>query len=244
MSVPRRLVVVVEDDLDVARLIANTLEANEFEVVRVTRGADLMKRVEELRPAACLIDLGLPDIDGLQLVRQLETRDIAIIVVTGRGDVADRVVGLECGADDYLVKPFEPRELVARVSSVLRRMSTVRTDAHAIATFAGWSFDIDALSLASPAGEAVRLSRAEGQLLEVFVRSPNRVLTRDQLMEARGTVDRAFDRSIDVRISRLRQKLCDDPNQPQLIRTVYGSGYLFASAVSWNPKEHRSNIQQ
>jgi DNA-binding response OmpR family regulator len=233
MNSPRGVVVVVEDELDVARLIANALEAYGFEVVRVTRGGDLMKLVEKLRPVACIIDLGLPDVDGLKLIRQLETKDVGILVVTGRGGAADRIVGLECGADDYLVKPFEPRELVARLNSILRRM-TKRTDTHAVALFAGWTFDVEALSLASPTGEAVRLSRAEAQLLEVFVRSPNRVLTRDRLMEVRGTIERAFDRSIDVRISRLRQKLQDDPNDPQFIRTVYGSGYLFAGVVSWS----------
>jgi DNA-binding response OmpR family regulator len=226
-------VVVVEDDIDVGNVIVRTLESFGFAVVRLTRGADLLRRIDELRPAACIIDLGLPDVDGLQLVRKLENTQVGLLIVTGRGDLADRIVGLECGADDYLVKPFEPRELVARLNSVLRRLSK-RAERHAIASFSGWRFDLDALSLTSPGGDVVRLSRAEAQLLEVFVRSPNRVLTREHLMEVRGTMERAFDRSIDVRISRLRQKLKDDPNHPQFIRTVYGSGYLFASPVSWN----------
>jgi DNA-binding response OmpR family regulator len=234
MTETRKLVVVVEDDVDVARMISNTLESFGFAAVRITRGADVLRRVDELQPAACLVDLGLPDVDGLQLVRKLEGRDMALLIITGRGDLADRIVGLECGADDYLVKPFEPRELVARLNSVLRRMSKAATQPHAVAKFCGWSFDLDALSLTSPEGETIRISRAEGQLLEVFVRAPNRVLTREQLMEVRGTIERAFDRSIDVRISRLRQKLKDDPNQPRFIRTVYGSGYLFASPVTWS----------
>ena len=159
MSEPRKLVVVVEDDIDVGRLITNTLESFGFAVVRITRGADVLRRVEELRPAACLIDLGLPDVDGLQLVRKLEGQPMALLIITGRGDLADRIVGLECGADDYLVKPFEPRELVARLNSVLRRMNKP-VEAHARATFCGWVFDLDALSLTSPEGETVRVSRA------------------------------------------------------------------------------------
>jgi DNA-binding response OmpR family regulator len=233
MTEPRKLVVVVEDDIDVARLISTTLESFGFAVTRLTRGADLLRRVDELRPAACLIDLGLPDGDGLQVVRKLERQNMAVVIITGRGDLADRIVGLECGADDYIVKPFEPRELVARLNSVLRRMSKADASPHGVAEFSGWRFDVDALSLTSPEGETVRVSRAEAQLLEVFVRAPNRVLTREHLMEVRGTIERAFDRSIDVRISRLRQKLKDDPNQPRFIRTVYGSGYLFASPVTW-----------
>jgi two-component system, OmpR family, response regulator len=199
----------------------------------VTRGAELLKGVKELRPVACVIDLGLPDVDGLELIRNLRDSGIAILAVTGRGDVADRIVGLEFGADDYLVKPFEPRELVARLNTVLRRL-TKSPDPHTVASFTGWRFDVDALSLVSPAGKSVRLSRAEAQLLELFVRSPNRVLTREHLLDACGTAEDAFDRSIDVRISRLRQKLGDDPHNPRFIRTIYGSGYLFAGPVEWS----------
>jgi DNA-binding response OmpR family regulator len=233
MSSPGKLVILVEDDADVARLIARTLESFGFEVVHLTHGASLPRKVKELQPAVCVIDLGLPDVDGLQLIRQLEDSGVAILAVTGRGDLADRIVGLECGADDYIVKPFEPRELVARLNSVLRRMSKAASP-HAVACFCGWQFDLDALSLVSPAGKRIRLSRAEEQLLEIFVRAPNRVLSRDHLLDACGTTEDAFDRSIDVRISRLRQKLGDDPHDPRFIRTIYGCGYLFASPVEWN----------
>jgi two-component system, OmpR family, response regulator len=229
----RRLVFLVEDDPEVAQLITSTLEPYNFHVEHLTRGAELLARVKRSPPAACIIDLGLPDVDGLQLVRSLQDSGIALLVVTGRGNVADRIVGLELGADDYLVKPFEPRELVARLNSVLRRLSKA-PDSNAVATFAGWRFDVDALALTAPGGQQVRLSHAEAQLLELFVRSPNRVLTRDHLLAACGTAEQAFDRSIDVRISRLRQKLEDDPQAPRFIRTVYGSGYLFAVPVEWS----------
>ncbi len=233
MTSPRKLVVVVEDDMDVGQLIARTLRSFNFDVLHFTQGADVLKSVKESRPAACIIDLGLPDVDGLELIKKLEDSGIAILAVTGRGDVADRIVGLEVGADDYLVKPFEPRELVARLNSILRRM-TRAADPHAVASFSGWRFDVDALCLISAAGKRIRLSRAEAQVLEVFVRAPNRVLTRDHLLDACGTAEDSFDRSIDVRISRLRQKLGDDPKNPRVIRTIYGSGYLFATPVEWS----------
>jgi two-component system OmpR family response regulator len=228
----KRLVIVVEDDADIARLIQRTLESFDFEVRALSRGGDLMKLVNELRPTACVIDLGLPDVDGLQLIKQLGGYSVAVLAVTGRGDLADRIVGLEVGADDYIVKPFEPRELVARLNSVLRRMSKA-ADRHEAANFSGWQFDPYALRLTSPGREEVRLSRAEAQLLELFLRAPNRVLIRDHLLDACGTTEEAFDRSIDVRVSRLRQKLGDNPAKPQFIRTIYGCGYLFASPVEW-----------
>ncbi len=137
------------------------------------------------------------------------------------------------------MKPFEPRELVARLRSVLRRTGRVRPGEAGeaavqppVAAFAGWRFDAEALTLTDPAGEIRRLSRAEAKLLDLFVRAPNRVLSRDFLLEARGA-GQTFDRSIDVRISRLRQKLDDDPQNPRFIRTVYGMGYLFAEPVAW-----------
>jgi DNA-binding response OmpR family regulator len=229
----RKLIIVVDDDLDVAQLIKRTLESYDFEVRHLARGLELLKLVRELKPAACVIDLGLPDVDGLELIKKLDDSGVALLAVTGRGDVADRIVGLEFGADDYIVKPFEPRELVARLHSVLRRM-TKSGEPHSLADFCGWRFDVEALALTSPLKKRVRLSRAEAQILELFLRSPNRVLTREQLLDACGTAEDAFDRSIDVRISRLRQKLGDDPKSPRLIRTIYGAGYLFAAAVDWS----------
>jgi len=232
MTSPRKRVIVVEDDLEVGALIARTLTAFNYDVAHMTRGAELLAQVKESPPAACVIDLGLPDVDGLQLIRQLQDSGVGILAVTGRGDVADRILGLEIGADDYLVKPFEPRELVARLNSILRRLHK-EPGALNVASFAGWRFELDSLSLISPAGKQIRLTRAEAQLLELFVRAPNRVLSREQLLDAFGTAEEAFDRSIDVRISRLRQKLGDPPQKPRFIRTVYGAGYLFASAVEW-----------
>ncbi len=236
MARAKKLIAIVEDDPDVARLVARTLVEFGFAVERYGRGADLLRKVGDLAPDACIVDLGLPDMDGLDVLRKLREQDMPVVVLTGRGGVADRVLGLELGADDYLAKPFEPRELVARINSVLRRTARRGSAAPMVARFAGWSFDPEAMALTSPGGEPVRLSRAEALLLELFLGAPNRILTREHLMHVRGTASQAFDRSIDVRISRLRQKLQDDPHNPHLIRTIYGAGYLFASAVEWRKR--------
>jgi len=229
----RDLVFVVEDDDDVARTICDTLRKFEYETEHFRRGGELLRRVTRKKPSVCIIDLGLPDLDGLDVLRNLHEMGVATVVVTGRGDVTDRVVGLELGADDYVVKPFEPRELVARIASVLRRLQrSSSVGSGSAGHFSGWTFDVDALSLTSPTGKTIGLSRAEAQLLEVLARANNRVLSRDFLLDAVGAAS-TFDRTIDVRVSRLRQKLERDPQNPEIIRTVYGSGYLFASSVQW-----------
>ena len=156
-------------------------------------------------------------------------------MLTARGEPLDRILGLEMGADDYLPKPFEPRELIARVRSILRRypgpVVLPADPAQRIAEFAGWRFAPGSNTLSSADGESSTLSTAEAQLLKTMLQHPNRILTREQLMGERNLS--SFDRSIDVRISRLRRKLEDDPQNPKLIKTVYGAGYLFACAVVW-----------
>jgi DNA-binding response OmpR family regulator len=158
-----------------------------------------------------------------------------VLILTGRNDVTDRVLGLELGADDYIVKPFEPRELVARVRSILRRYqraaSTDTTGERSTARFAGWTFDANRHALTAPDDREVSLSAAEAGLLATLLRRPNKILSREQLLGERD-VD-PFDRSIDVRISRLRRKLDDDPQNPRMIKTVYGAGYLFSAQVEW-----------
>jgi len=229
----RDLVFVVEDDDDVARTICDTLKKFEYQTEHFGRGGELLRRVTRKKPSVCIIDLGLPDLDGLDVLRNLHEMGVATVVVTGRGDVTDRVLGLELGADDYVVKPFEPRELVARIASVLRRLrSSSSVGSGSAGHFSGWAFDVDARSLTSPTGKTIGLSRAEAQLLEVLARANNRVLSRDYILDAIGAAS-TFDRTIDVRVSRLRQKLERDPQNPEIIRTVYGSGYLFASSVQW-----------
>ena len=174
--------------------------------------------------------------DGMELVRALRSDGrCGVLILTGRGDTIDRVMGLELGADDYMVKPFEPRELIARVRSILRRCTAPRDATPlppaTVAEFAGWRFAPGSNTLSSADGESSTLSTAEAQLLKTMLQHPNRILTREQLMGERNLS--SFDRSIDVRISRLRRKLEDDPQNPKLIKTVYGAGYLFACAVVW-----------
>jgi two-component system OmpR family response regulator len=184
-----------------------------------------------------ILDLMLPGEDGLTLARSLrEESGVGIIILTGRGETVDRIIGLEMGADDYLPKPFHLRELLARAKSVLRRASTRAADRQAATRsrvrFAGWSLDLASRELLSPAGEEVRLTTGEFDLLTAFVNNANKVLTRDQLLDiARNREAGPFDRTIDVQVGRLRRKLEDDPQKPTMIKTVRGSGYIFTPAV-------------
>jgi DNA-binding response OmpR family regulator len=185
-----------------------------------------------------ILDLMLPGEDGLSLARRLRTdTELPVIILSARGDEVDRIVGLEVGADDYLAKPFNPRELLARVRAVLRRRAPSERDGGDVAdpdgtgadivTFGTYRLDFGSRSL-SRDGEVIALSRAEFELLEVLVRHPRRTLSRDFIMEALGGQDRdVFDRSIDVRVTRLRRKIEPQPSQPVYIRTVWGVGYLF-----------------
>jgi two-component system, OmpR family, response regulator len=230
-------ILVLEDEPDIARLICNGLAEYGFRCEHVGTGQQLLARARLSTPDLCIVDLGLPDMDGMQVVRELQDGSpCAVLILTGRNDVTDRVLGLELGADDYIVKPFEPRELVARVRSILRRYQRAApADAPPaepnLARFADWTFDKGRHALIPAAGDEVSLSAAEAALLLTLLRRPNKILSREQLLGERD-VD-PFDRSIDVRISRLRRKLGDDPQNPKLIKTVYGAGYLFSTQVSW-----------
>ncbi len=230
------MVFVLEDEAEIARLICTNLGEYGFRHEHLSTGRQLLSRARQTAPDLCIIDLGLPDMDGMQVVRELQDGSpCAVLILTGRNDVTDRVLGLELGADDYLVKPFEPRELVARVRSILRRYQRAAPETtsaeHTIARFANWIFDSGRHALVASDGHEVALSSAEAALLTLLLRRPNKILSREQLLGERE-VD-PFDRSIDVRISRLRRKLDDDPQNPRLIKTVYGAGYLFSSQVSW-----------
>jgi two-component system, OmpR family, response regulator len=184
-----------------------------------------------------ILDLMLPGEDGLTLARALrEESDVGIIMLTGRGEMVDRIIGLEMGADDYLPKPFHLRELLARVKSVLRRVSTRAGERTApmrtTARFAGWTLDLSSRELRSPAGREVRLTTGEFDLLAAFVNNANQVLSRDRLLDlARNREAGPFDRTIDVQVGRLRRKLEDDPQRPAMIKTVRGSGYIFTPPV-------------
>ena len=233
----RNLVYLVEDERDIARLICTSLKDYGYRTEAFATGRDIVHRVKQQAPALCIVDLGLPDADGLQVVKAIQDRCCCgIIILTGRGHTSDRVAGLELGADDYVVKPFEPRELIARVRSVLRRFERAETEQRPgmAARFSGWRFDFASHQLTGPTGDDVPLSTAEAELLKALLRAPNRILTRDYLLDLKDPANQSpFDRSIDVRISRLRKKIEPDPQNPNLIKTVYGAGYIFATQVAW-----------
>lgn len=237
MNVRSPLIFLVEDDEGIARLLILTLQEYGFEVHWERRGADLLDNLARFDPKLCIVDLGLPDMDGMEVVRgirRIRSR-CGVLILTGRGHAVDRVMGLELGADDYMVKPFEARELVARVRSILRRCvpeAESPSTGSAVAEFAGWRFEKATNRLVSPDGQEHDLSTAEAQLLCGFLENPNRILNREQLLCTKDLAP--FDRSIDVRISRLRRKLEADPQNPKLIRTVYGAGYLLAAVVRWS----------
>jgi len=230
-------ILVLEDEPDIARLICSALAEYGFRAEHVRTGRELLLRAKHASPDLVIVDLGLPDMDGMQVVRELQDGSpCAVLILTGRNDVTDRVLGLELGADDYITKPFEPRELVARVRSILRRyLRAAPQEATAnernVACFGNWRFDAARHVLTRADGEEIGLSAAEAALLLTLLRRPNKILSREQLLGERD-VD-PFDRSIDVRISRLRRKLDDDPHNPKLIKTVYGAGYLFSAQVQW-----------
>ena len=233
------LTYLIEDDIEISRVVVRTLGQHGIEVATFRRLADFRMAIARQLPDLCLIDLALPDGDGLEMIRHgVIPAHIPRIVVSARGHLTDRVVGLELGADDYIVKPFEPRELAARVRAVLRRTRPAeQTAAARTLTFGDWTADLDACTLVHVDGEAQELSAAEASLLQALSSAPGRILTRAQLLEATtGRSDEPFDRSMDARISRLRKKLRDDPNAPQIIRTVYGAGYVFVPVSAGAPR--------
>lgn len=235
----RKRIYVVDDDPDVRKLLRTVLENFGFTVETFGDGQSARVAIRRDAPDLCLVDLGLPDMDGLTLVRELwEDVRFGVVVLTGRGDVSDRVLGLELGADDYIVKPFEPRELVARVKTVIRRREQLAAAAGGgragRARFGEWVFDLGDFSLAADDGRRDTLTAAEAELLTQLLKAPRRVLSREQLQGPESDRDdMPFDRAVDVRISRIRKKIEPDPRAPKLIKTVYGAGYLFTADVTW-----------
>ena len=230
-------ILVVDDDAEIRALLREYLQKQGYRVTAVADGKALRSTIETSRPDVIVLDLMMPGEDGLSLCRGLRAHsDVSIIMLTARGDETDRIVGLEMGADDYLAKPFNPRELQARIKSVLRRARSVpdnlkRSEAGSY-RFAGWTLDVATRNLAAPDRVVVPLSGAEFRLLRIFLDHPNRVLTRDQLIDLMLSRDAApFDRAIDVQVSRLRHRLREDAKEPAIIKTVRGQGYVFAAHV-------------
>ncbi|MGG7564713.1 response regulator transcription factor [Rhodovulum sp. DZ06] len=230
------LIAIVDDEPDVIAVLRAALEAVGFRVQGFATARAFETAAQRIAPAVCLIDLGLPDTDGLALVYKVaQEQGAAVMIVSGRGGVQDKIAGLELGADDYIVKPFDPAEVVARIRVLLRRSErSAAAGRRRRAGFAGWEADFDTFQLSAPDGEAIRLSRAEGEMLRLFLETPNRLLSRAQIQDGiGGAAGDGFDRAIDVRVSRLRTKLRDDPKNPTLIRTIYGAGYIFVGDVNW-----------
>ena len=231
-------VLIVDDDRDIRSLLADYLEANGYRALAAADGTAMWKVLDEARPDLLVLDLNLPGDDGLTLCRKLRANSsLPVIMLTARSEPLDRILGLEMGADDYLAKPFEPRELFARIRSVLRRTQALppnmhRSEAKAM-HFSGWTLDLTARHLLSHEGVVVALSGAEFRMLKVFLDHPNRILNRDQLLElTQGREADPFDRSVDIQISRLRQKLGDDARTPTIIKTIRNEGYVLATTVT------------
>jgi two-component system, OmpR family, response regulator len=233
----RAHLLIVDDDREIRSLLSQYLEKHEFRTTAVPDGREMRRVMERTRVDLVVLDLMLPGEDGLAICREVRTRSqVPIIMLTARGEDVDRIVGLELGADDYMPKPFNPRELLGRIKAVLRRASHAPRDPNpeTVRSFAfgNWRLDTTTRTLTESSGRQVSLSGAEYRLLAVLLASGNRVLTRAQLTELlRGREADPFDRSIDVRVSRLRQILGDDARAPQIIKTVYGEGYVVGVAV-------------
>jgi two-component system, OmpR family, response regulator len=243
-------IAVLDDEIDITRLLAGYLQGHGFRVSQLHSGSELMALMPVDPPGLVLLDLGLPGEDGFVIARQLrEHWRCGLVIVTGRGDAVDKVVGLEIGADDYVTKPFDLRELLARIKAVLRRLAPAEPTAHATPPgtpaaaapapgprrlrFAGWELDPAARRLLSPTGQDTALTSGEFDLLHAFAQHAGRVLSRDFLLEqTRGREAGPFDRTIDVQVGRLRKKLEEDADNPQLIKSVRGAGYILVPPVT------------
>jgi two-component system, OmpR family, response regulator len=232
-----RHILIVDDDRDIRTLLGDYLQKNGYRATAVADGKGMRRALEQSQIDLIVLDLMLPGEDGLKLTRELRAHSqVPILMLTALGEEIDRIVGLEVGADDYLSKPFSPRELVGRIKAILRRTAhTPRDPAQSTANlyrFGDWKLDVTARSLINVDGSEHALSGAEFRLLVILLSHPTRVLSRSQLMEMlRGRDIDPFDRSVDVRISRLRQVLRDDARSPKIIKTVYGEGYVMGVPV-------------
>ena len=231
-------VLAVDDDPSIRQMIADYLADNDMQVTAVGSGREIADIMERHTIDLLILDLKLPGEDGMRIARHLRAEsDVPIIMLTGRKDEADRVMGLELGADDYLTKPFSPRELLARIRALLRRSRAHETIADGLSRirayrFAGWELNVRLRRLRSPQGEIIPTTNSEFNLLVAFLAAPQRVLSREQLLElSRLHDDEVYDRSVDVQVGRLRRKIEAKGTQTQLIRTERGAGYVFTAVV-------------
>ncbi|KPH78855.1 response regulator [Bosea vaviloviae] len=234
-------ILIVEDDREIATLVSRFLRNNDFRVRAVPNGREMDVALRDGRFDLIVLDLMLPGEDGLSLCRRLRNDGaMPIIMLTAKGEEIDRILGLEMGADDYLVKPFNPRELLARIRAVLRRAGSApepEAGESTVLAFSGWRLDKAVRRLFNPQGERVMLTGAELDLLLAFCERPRRVLSRDQLLDlTQGRAAAPFERSIDVLVSRLRQKMEANPREPELIQTIRSGGYMFSPEIQSSPE--------
>ncbi|SNS69306.1 response regulator transcription factor [Antarctobacter heliothermus] len=228
------LVTILDDEPAIREMLAEALAEAGFRTLSFGRATEFEAALRRATPDVCLVDLGLPDRDGLTLVHRLALEQGAtVIIISGRAQVQDRVTGLELGADDYIIKPFDPAEVVARIRARLRGRARAATSSDT-ARFNGWTAHFDRYMLEDDTGAETAFSHAEGEVLRLFLDSPKRLITRAFMQESLGgAAGESFDRAMDVRISRLRTKLREDPRNPRLIKTIYGAGYIFLGDVNW-----------
>ncbi|EDM73391.1 DNA-binding response regulator [Roseobacter sp. AzwK-3b] len=228
------LVTILDDEPAIRTMLSDALQDAGFRTMTFARATEFEAALRTARPDVCLVDLSLPDRDGLTLVHRLALEQGAtVIIISGRAQVQDKVTGLELGADDYIIKPFDPAEVVARIRARLRR-DTATPQTGDTARFNGWVAHFDRYVLEDDAGRETPFSHAEGEVLRLFLERPKRLISRQAMQEALGgAAGDSFDRAMDVRISRLRTKLREDPRNPRLIKTIYGAGYIFLDDVTW-----------
>lgn len=228
------LVTILDDEPAIRTMLADVLEDAGFRTLSFGRATEFEAALKTTNPDVCLVDLSLPDRDGLSLVHRLALEQGAtVIIISGRAQVQDRVTGLELGADDYIIKPFDPIEVVARIRARLRREKPQAQSGNT-AKFNGWTALFDSYTLVDEEGTETPFSHAEGEVLRLFLDRPKRLISRVMMQEILGgAAGESFDRAMDVRISRLRTKLREDPKNPRLIKTIYGAGYIFLGDVTW-----------
>ncbi|MDQ7070180.1 MAG: response regulator transcription factor [Rhodobacterales bacterium] len=228
------LVTILDDEPAIRSMLRDALEEAGFRTLSFGRATEFEAALRTTTPDVCLVDLSLPDRDGLTLVHRLALEQgAAVIIISGRAQVQDRVTGLELGADDYIIKPFDPAEVVARVRARLRT-NKPNPQSGDTAKFNGWIAHFDRYVLEDEKGDETAFSHAEGEVLRLFLERPKRLISRVAMQESLGgAASESFDRAMDVRISRLRTKLREDPKNPRLIKTIYGAGYIFLGDVVW-----------
>jgi two-component system OmpR family response regulator len=237
MAIPSPNILIVEDDRETRALITKYLRNNACNVTAVSDGREMTRAMTDRRVDLLILDVMLPGEDGLSLCRKVRAESqTPIIMLTARGEDVDRIVGLEMGADDYMPKPFNPRELLARINAVLRRQAAARTassiEGATTLAFEGWRIDLRLRELRNPAGARVAVTSAEFDLLRTFCERSGRILSRDSLLDlTQGRSAGSFERSIDVLVSRIRRKIEPDPQNPTIIKTVRSGGYLFTPKV-------------